>query len=62
MSAKKKQIGPKTTRKMSPAERKWRKEHVRLLEIEEKHLELLDELARKEYLAEKDALTIAEAK
>lgn len=62
MSAKKKQIGPKTTRKLSPAERKWRKEHVRLLEIEEKHLELLDELARKEYLAEKDALTIAEAK
>ena len=62
MSAKKKSIGPKTIRKLSPAERKWRKEHVRLLEIEEKHLELLDELARKEHLAEKDAQTIADAK
>ena len=50
------------SRKMSSAERTWRKEHIRLLEIEEKHLSLLDELARKKDLAERDAQSIANAK
>ena len=33
MGAKKKQIGPKTTRKMSRAEKTWRKKYVELLKV-----------------------------